>query len=147
MGLIYADIELINAGDIEMARRHIIGEEEIKRMPVTMLVDSGSEYTCINETIREQLDLPTIKTRKGQLADGRVVEYDVVGPIKVVFSNRACHTDAMVLPGDNEPLFGAITMEDLDVIIHPHRREMVVNPEHPYYAQMKLKGMPPKRTS
>ena len=32
MGLVYADIELINAGDIEMARRHIIGEDEIKRI-------------------------------------------------------------------------------------------------------------------
>lgn len=34
MGLVYADIELINAGDIEMARRHIIGEDEIKRMHI-----------------------------------------------------------------------------------------------------------------
>ncbi len=75
------------------------------------------------------------------MADGSVLEYDVVGPIKVIFKNRECHTDAMVLPSDNEPLFGAITMEDLDVLIHPHRRELVVNPEHPYYAQMKLKGI------
>ncbi|WP_157098061.1 aspartyl protease family protein [Niabella ginsenosidivorans] len=41
-----------------MARRHIIGEEEVKRMPVHMLVDTGSEYMCINETVQEQLDLP-----------------------------------------------------------------------------------------
>jgi RHS repeat-associated protein len=41
MGLVYADIELINGGDVEMARRHIIGEEEIKRQTVNMLVDNG----------------------------------------------------------------------------------------------------------
>jgi hypothetical protein len=34
MGLVYADITLINGGDIEMAKRHIIGEEEIKKRPL-----------------------------------------------------------------------------------------------------------------
>ena len=29
MGLVYADITLINGGDIEMARRDFIGEDEI----------------------------------------------------------------------------------------------------------------------
>jgi hypothetical protein len=31
MGVVYADITLINAVDVELAERHIIGEEEIKR--------------------------------------------------------------------------------------------------------------------
>jgi hypothetical protein len=44
MGLVYADIEIVNAGDMEMARRHIIGEEEIKRMHLNLLIDTGS-YT------------------------------------------------------------------------------------------------------
>jgi len=44
-----------------------------------------------------------------------------------------------VLPGDSEPLLGAIPLEDMDVIIHPQRQELVVNPDHPYFAQMKLK--------
>jgi hypothetical protein len=45
----------------------------------------------------------------------------------------------MVLKGDNEPLLGAIPFEDMDVIIHPLTQEIMVNPEHVYYAQMKLK--------
>jgi hypothetical protein len=45
----------------------------------------------------------------------------------------------MVLPGNCEVLLGAIPMEDMDVIIHPQRQELLVNPEHPYMAQMKLK--------
>ena len=31
MQSVYADITLINSGDIEMVKCHIIGEEEIKR--------------------------------------------------------------------------------------------------------------------
>ncbi len=139
MGLVYADIELINGGDMEMARRNIIGEDEIKKMNVNMLVDTGSIYMCINENIKEQLQLPIIEKRKGQLADGSIVEYNVVGPIEVRFKNRRCHVDAMVLPGENEPLLGAIPLEDMDVLIHPQRQELIVNPDHPYFAQMKLK--------
>lgn len=139
MGLVYADIELINAGDIEMARRHVIGEEEVKRVHVNLLVDSGAYNLCINETIQEQLDLPFIEKRKAQLANGHIEEYDIVGPIVLKFKNRQTVCNAMVLSGDNEPLMGAIPLEDLDVIIHPLRQELIVNPEHPYYAQMKVK--------
>ena len=139
MGLVYAEIKLINGGDLEMARRHIIGEEEVKEMTINMLVDTGSIFMCINETIKEQLQLKTIEKRKGQLANSEVVEYDVVGPIEVRFKNRRCNVDAIVLHGDSEPLLGSIPLEDMDVLIHPTRQELIVNPEHPYFAQMKLK--------
>jgi clan AA aspartic protease len=139
MGVIYAEITLINAIDLGLAKRHIIGEEEVKRINVNMLVDTGSVYMCINENVQAQLQLSVVEKRKGQLADGRIVEYDVVGPIEVRFKNRRCVVDAMVLPGDNELLLGAIPLEDMDVLIHPYRQELIVNPEHPYFAQMKLK--------
>ena len=42
MGLVYADITLINGEDIILAKRHIIGLEEIKQMNVQMLVDTGA---------------------------------------------------------------------------------------------------------
>ncbi len=139
MGLIYADIELINAGDIEMARRYIIGQEEVKRLHINILVDTGAYNLCINESIQAQLELPFIEKRKGQLANGSVEEYDFVGPVVIKFKNRQTVCNALVLQGDNEPLLGAIPLEDMDVLIHPLKQELMVNPEHPYYAQMKLK--------
>lgn len=139
MGLVYADITLINGEDLLLAKRHIIGEEEIKQMTINMLADSGAYMMAINERIQAQLQLPLREKRKAQMADGRIVEYDVVGPIEVKFKNRRCTCDALVLEGDNEPLLGAIPMEDMDILIHPLRQELIVNPEHPYFAQMKMK--------
>ncbi len=139
MGLVYADIELINAGDIEMARRHIIGEDEIKRMHINALVDTCSYMLCINETIQEQLQFPVVEKRKAQLANSSVLECDVVSMVELKFKNRRTICNAMVLPGDSEPLLGAIPLEDMDVLIHPLRQELIVNPEHPFYAQMKIK--------
>lgn len=139
MGLVYADIELINADDIGLVRRYIIGEEEVKRISLNILVDTGAYNLCINESIQQQLDLPFIEKRKAQLANGHIEEYNVVGPIVLKFKNRQTVCNAMVLQGDSEPLLGAIPLDDLDVVILPLRLEMIVNPEHPYYAQMKLK--------
>ena len=85
MGLVYADIELINADDIALAKKYIIGEDEVKRMHVNMLVDSGAFMMAINESIQAQLQLPFKQKRKAQLADGSVMEYDVVGPIRSAF--------------------------------------------------------------
>jgi clan AA aspartic protease len=113
MGLVYAEIELINGADLILAKRHIIGEEEVKRMNINALVDTGTYYLCINETIQEQLGLEFVEKRKAQLANGSVEEYDVVGPVEIRFKNRRCNVDAMVLKGDNEPLLGAIPMEDM----------------------------------
>jgi clan AA aspartic protease len=139
MGMVYANIELINEDDRALARRNIIGKEEIKSIRLNMLVDSGAYLMAINETIQSQLELPLVDKRKVQMADNRVVEYDVVGPIFVKFANRTAACNAFVLPGDSEPLLGAIPIGEMDVLIHPKRQELIVNPEHPNYAVLKMK--------
>jgi clan AA aspartic protease len=139
MGIVYAEIELINGEDIALSRRKIIGEEEIKRMTVSALVDSGSIMLCINENIQEQLQLPVVDKRKAQMANNQIVECDVVAPVELRFKNRSTTCRAMVLPGSSEVLLGAIPLEDMDVLIHPQRQELIVHPDHPYFAQMKVK--------
>jgi len=141
MGLVYAEIELINAGDLELARRYYIGEDEIKRMWVTGLVDTGSYMLCINESIQAQMQFPVMEKCIGQMSNGDRIECDVVSQVEVRFKNRRTICNAMVLLGDSEVLIGAIPLEDMDVLIHPLRQELIVNPDHPYFAQMKLKGV------
>lgn len=139
MGVIHAEIELINADDLALVRRNKLASDEIKHMTVSMLVDTGAYMMSINETIQEQLSLPFIEKRKAVLANGSIEEFDVVGPIIVKFKNRTAACNAFVLRGDAEPILGAIPMEEMDVLIHPLRQELIVNPDHPYYAQLKMK--------
>ncbi|MBK8825982.1 MAG: aspartyl protease family protein [Saprospiraceae bacterium] len=138
MGLVYAEIELINNGDLEMVRRNLMDQDEVKRMTVSALVDTGSYMLCINESIQEQLQLPVVEKGRQKL-DGRIEELDVVTNVELKFKNRRTLCNAMVLQGDSEVLLGAIPLEDMDVLVHPLRQELIVNPEHPYFAQMKLK--------
>lgn len=139
MAHVHAEIEIINGGDIELARRGYIDKDEIKRMWIAVLVDSGSFMLAINQNIREQLQLPVVEKRKALLADNTIVECEVVTPVEIRFKNRRSTCSAFVLPGNAEPLLGAILMEDMDVLIHPLRQELIVNPKHPYFAQMSLK--------
>ena len=138
MGLVYAEIELINGDDLGMARRYLIDEDEVKRMHVTALVDSGSYMMAINENIQAILQFPVTGKKNAQLADGRIVECDVVTSVELKFKNRSTVCRAMVLPGDAEVLLGSIPMEDLDVIIHPSRQELIVHPDHPDQAWTRL---------
>ena len=113
--------------------------EDVKRIHTSILVDTGSYMLCINEAIQEQLQLPVVDSKKAQTADNRIIDCPVVDQIQLRFKNRQWSGRAMVLPGEAEPLLGAIPLEEMDVLIHPLRNELIVNPDHPYFAQLKLK--------
>lgn len=94
---------------------------------------------CINENVKAQLDLPLIEKQFGRMADETLLELEVVGPVEIRFENRSTTVRAIVLPGNSEVLLGAISMEDMDVLVDPKRQKLVVNPEHPYVATKHLK--------
>jgi clan AA aspartic protease len=140
MGLVHADIEILNGDDWSDFRRKRIKETEIRRMTINMNVDSGALMMAINENIQAQLGLEVLETRRALLADGTFIQLPVVGPIEVRFENRACSVRAVVLKGNTQPLLGAIPMEDMDVLIHPAEQKLVVHPDHPYIATMAMRG-------
>ncbi len=142
MGLVHADIELINGIDLEFVRRNTTDKDEMRSIKVCALVDTGSLMLAINENIQEYLQLPVVGKKRAQLANGNIVECDVVSPVEVRFRNRETTCRAMVLPGNSEPLLGAIPLEDMDVLIHPQRQELIVNPEFPDYAVTCMKTIP-----
>ena len=139
MGLTYADIEIVSGDDLVLRRRGFIEKDKVKKLTVKMLVDSGAYMLTINETIKAQLDLQVIGTQIAELANGEKVKVDIVGPVDVRFENRRANVDAVVFPGDVEPLLGAIPMEDMDVMIDPKQQKLIVNPDHPILAQKPLK--------
>jgi clan AA aspartic protease len=118
MGLVRTRITLQNA------RR-----ADLQPAEVVALVDTGALLLCVPEAIKIQLALETITTREVTTADGKKHLVPYVGPIQLTFGNRTCMTGALVM-GD-EPLLGAVPMEDLDLIVHPSRQEVIANPLSP----------------
>ncbi len=139
MGLIFADLELLSAGDKELVRKGYMKKEDIKVEEVRALVDTGAYMMCINEHIKAQLDLPFVKSTEAELADGKIQSVEVVGPLIVNFKNRTTSCNAIVMPGNAEVLLGAIPMEELDVVLNPLKQTIEVNPDSPYMGKTIIK--------
>lgn len=139
MGLVHAEIELINGRDMDDFEEGRVTENEVRRMVVRMNVDSGAIMLSINENIQHQLGLRTREMRPCQLADGSYVDLPVVWPVMVRFGNRKSVTGALVLPNNTEPLLGAIPMEEMDLLVDPARGRLIPNPEHPNEPVMALR--------
>jgi len=115
MGLTYASIELTNP------RRPELGP-----VNVTALADTGAMMLCLPARVAEKLELEAADHRAVTLADGRRVRVPYVGPIQVRFASRFCFVGAFVM-GD-EVVLGVVPMEDMDLLVSPHTREVSVNP-------------------
>ena len=139
MGHVYADIVLENTLDVGFADEGHIPHEKVRRMKVNALVDSGARTLTINEEIAKQLGLKVRKQVNVTLADGSCRECDFVGPVNILFDNRLSCCNPLVLPGADEVLLGVIPLEEMDVIIDPLSEKLVVHPDRPYLAGMKVK--------
>ena len=52
-----------------------------------------------------------------------------VSPVRISLLGRECVTGALVF--GNQVLLGAIPMEDMDLVVHPARHTVTVNPLSP----------------
>jgi clan AA aspartic protease len=118
MGLSYADISIENLF-------------QKRCMVVKALVDSGSAFFTIPTHIALQLgfDITEVSTREVIFADGSRKAVPM-SPLRVHFADCYCDLSALVM-GD-EPLFGAVPMEMMDLILHPASQTLSVNPNSPF---------------
>ena len=72
------------------------------------------------------------------LADGSQKLVPYVGPIELRYRNPVGFVGALVM-GD-QPLLGAIAMEDMDLVVVPKTRQVVVNPYSPNIASSVAKS-------
>ena len=105
---------------------------DLEPVEIDALADTGAVHLCIPSHTQIQLKLAQIDEKEVTLADGsrRLVPY--VGPIELRYRNRTGFSGALVM--GNRPLLGAIAMEDMDLVVVPKTRTVVVNPDSPNIA-------------
>ena len=119
--MIYADIQLSNPYDATLSA-----------VEAKSLVDTGALFLCIPGHIVIQLKQKEFKKREVTIADGSKQLVPYVGTIKINYKNRMCLTGALVL--GETVLLGAIPIEDMDLVIHPAKLKLEVNPANPNIA-------------
>ena len=125
MGLVYTELALANAYDVEKAKEGLIEEQEIRQTTVNALVDSGAWTMVINETVYKKLGLGVVGSDYASLANGKQQLYKLAGPLEVRWRDRRVLLDALVLPKGEDALLGAIPLEAMDLIIDPRGEEVI----------------------
>lgn len=130
MGLTYTKIILSNPL-----------KPDLKGIEMTALVDSGAALLCIPNHYCVQLELEEEpnSTREVSTADGRSNRVPYVGPVKVSWEDRVCYVGAGALVLGDEPLLGAVPMEDMDLVLHPLSEKLMANPMSPNFPHHKVK--------
>ena len=105
---------------------------ELEAVDIDALTDTGAIHLCIPPHIQIQLRLEEIDAKEVTLADGSRKLVPYVGPIELRYRNRVGFAGALIM-GDM-PLLGAIPMEDMDLVVVPKTRQVIVNPLNPNVA-------------
>lgn len=125
MGLVFENITLKNAGDVANLRRGHISEHEIRQIKIIAMVDTGSEALVINEAIRQDLGLDIVGEKPISLADGSVQTCQFTEPVEIFWKDRSAVAYAIILPGIDDVLLGAIPLEEMNVMVDPTKQQLV----------------------
>lgn len=117
VGRFSVEVELANNDDMVRARDGHISREQVRRARVRGVVDTGAARLVVPENVARQLGLDMSETVKVRYADGRVAERPIARDIHLTYGGRDGVFKAVVEPGRDSALIGAIVLEDLDFVV------------------------------
>lgn len=124
IGPVYADLELLNFGDVTLNRNGHMPQKDIRRVKKKALVNSDVFELIISPEIKERLNLRVIE----ELTVETIGRVEIVGPVEVRFENRITIVSAMVLPNTEEVLLGRFPRAGLHTFIDPETKQLLVMP-------------------
>jgi predicted aspartyl protease len=131
MGRFSVEIELANNEDVVLARAGRIKSEQIRRVKLPGVVESGATRLVLPKQVVEQLGLPLGEKVKVLYADKRTGLRHKVSNVWLKMLNRDGVFDALVEPKRDTALIGAIVLETLDYVVDCIAQK--VTPRDPKY--------------
>jgi len=125
MGMVHTEITLKNYHDEILVQEGQKKPEEIRTATVTAVVDTGSMYMVIPEELSQKLGLKTAGERSAHIANGQRLKCKAIEAVKVQWKNRNTVVPAIIIPGSDTVLFGAIALEGMDLMVNPVAQEVV----------------------
>ncbi|GHV94648.1 hypothetical protein AGMMS50293_09680 [Spirochaetia bacterium] len=123
MGRVVAEITLTNVMD--KAQVQAGTRSAVRQVTVNAVVDTGAGTLVITEDLRQQLGLEIEGKRRTHFANGEKTECGVTEGVNIRWKDRHTTCPAVVIPGAQFVLLGAIPLEDMDLIVNPAKQELV----------------------
>lgn len=95
-----------------------------KQQSVLFLVDSGAQYSLLPEQVWKRLEIEPKRAQSFRLVDGTAIERQV-SECHVALPQGEGHTPVILgAPGDDQPLLGVVTLEELGLVLNPFNRQL-----------------------
>ena len=117
VGRFSVEFQVANGRDVIKAEEGTLAEDQVRRLTIRGVVDSGAGRLVLPKAIVQQLGLPLANKVKVRYADGRTRTRDTVEFVQVEIQGRRGTFTAIVEPNRTEALIGAIVLEDLDYLV------------------------------
>ena len=97
------------------------GEKSVK---VRFLVDSGTTYTVLTESVWRELELKPLSEMEFILADGTVIKRKISEAVLELPGYGERHTPVVLGEKEDENLLGVVTLDIFGLILDPFKREL-----------------------
>jgi clan AA aspartic protease len=125
MGEVKTEITLVNIREQNIADGGYMPHDQVRRLTVNAVVDTGAWTLVINEKTREKLGLRVEVPAETTVAGGGKVASGITEYVEIRWKDRRTSCEAVVLPGEKDVLLGAYPLEGLDLMIHPKTQEVI----------------------
>ena len=117
MGRVQTEIGLANNRDVQLWKAKMIPEENVRRMRIQAIIDTGANHLVLPTAVAVALGLPTAGDFRVRYADGRTAQRDFVEQVELELLGRTSTFRASLEPDRTTALVGAIVLEDLDLLV------------------------------
>ena len=131
MGKILQEIELSNTVDENLAQQGKLPQDQVRRVKVVAVVDTGATMLSIPEDLIQQLGLPLLRRAAARYADGRRESRGIYGPVTIRVLGRVEVVSVLAGHPGQPALLGQIPLEGLDLHADPRGKRLIPNPESP----------------
>ncbi|MDR1785533.1 MAG: hypothetical protein LBR23_03600 [Spirochaetaceae bacterium] len=125
MGEVYTEITIKNVKDDILAQAGVIGPDEVRRVTVKAMADTGAWTLVLTENTCKKLGLKPIGASAVTVAGGDEKDCLETEAVEVIWKDRSTVCRPLVLSGEDDEILGAIPMEGMDLIVCPKRREVI----------------------
>jgi predicted aspartyl protease len=134
MGRVQVEFTVANYEDVLQAEAGTRARDQVRRVPLKGLVDTGATRLVLPASVVAQLGLSSAGEVKVRYADQRGATRPLVRNAWVELLGRAADFSAIVEQDRTEALIGAIVLEELDFVVdcttqtlHPRDPDRIVS--------------------
>jgi predicted aspartyl protease len=125
MGRFAVDVELTNNRDLLKAEDGELPAQQVRRVRIRGVVDTGATRLVIPKRMADQLGLKVTGKVGVRYADGRRAIRPVVDNVHLTLLGRSSVFKAAIEPKRASALIGAIVLEDLDFLVDPQNEQLM----------------------